>query len=226
MHLLVVFVPDHAQCSCRLPQDTSRQILSQLSELDRVHLLLALQAAANKERRMMRDTEYVNDLLRVSKSSPTHGMLTRGQIASAVEYQRMLLRFSSFSQNPPTMRQLAAVAIASGLPFVGFGFCDNLVMILAGDAVDHYFGMRFGITTLASAGLGNIVADIAGVSVTQKIKEQSRRVRWATPPRLSTLQQAMRSVRVAKYTGAAAGVTIGCILGMLPLAFFPPGFFK
>jgi hypothetical protein len=99
-------------------------------------------------------------------------------------------------------------------------------MILAGDAVDHFFGARFGITTLASAGLGNIVADVAGVSVTQQIKDRSRRIRWAQPPRLSTLQQAMRSVRAAKMTGAAIGISVGCLLGMTPLAFMPPGFFK
>jgi len=98
-------------------------------------------------------------------------------------------------------------------------------MIVAGDAVDSLFGARFGITTLASAGLGNIVADVVGVSVTQQIKETSRKIRWAQPPRLSTLQQAMGSVRIAKMAGAALGVSLGCLLGMVPLAFMPPGFF-
>ena len=35
----------------------------------------------------------------------------------------------------------------------------------------------------------------------------------------------MNSVRVAKFVGAVAGVTIGCVLGMAPLVFGPPGFF-
>lgn len=99
-------------------------------------------------------------------------------------------------------------------------------MILAGDAVDSLFGARLGITTLASAGLGNIVADVVGVSVTQQIKERSRRISWAQPPRLSTLQQAMGSVKVAKMGGAALGVSIGCLLGMAPLVAMPPGFFE
>jgi len=99
-------------------------------------------------------------------------------------------------------------------------------MIIAGDAVDSLFGARLGITTLAAAGLGNIAADVVGVSVTQQIKERSRRVKWAQPPRLSTLQQAMTSVRMAKMGGAAAGVSLGCLLGMAPLAFMPPGFFE
>lgn len=99
-------------------------------------------------------------------------------------------------------------------------------MIVAGDAIDSLFGAKFGITTLASAGLGNIVADVVGVSATQQIKERSRKVTWAQPPRLSTVQQAMGSVKIAKMGGACLGVGIGCVLGMLPLAFMPPGFFK
>lgn len=210
----------------RAPRETALAILQGLSELDRVHLLLALQATNNRESLKRRDTEYVNDLVKNIKNAPEHSQLTRGQIASAVAYQRMLQRYSSYSHQPPTMKQLGAVMIASGLPFLGFGFCDNLVMILAGDAVDNVFGAKLGITTLASAGLGNIVADVVGVSVTQQIKERSRRVSWAQPPRLSTLQQAMRSVKVAKMGGAALGVSIGCLLGMVPLAFMPPGFFE
>jgi hypothetical protein len=74
-------------------------------------------------------------------------------------------------------------------------------------------------------GLGNVAADVVGVSVTQQIKERSRRIAWAQPPRLSSLQQAMRVVRAAKMGGAALGVTAGCLLGMLPLIWLPPGFF-
>lgn len=98
-------------------------------------------------------------------------------------------------------------------------------MLLAGDAIDSLFGLKLGLTTLASAGLGNIAADVVGVSVTQQIKERSRRIAWAQPPRLSSLQQAMRVVRAAKMGGAALGVTVGCLLGMVPLFFMPPGFF-
>lgn len=43
----------------------------------------------------------------------------RGQIANAVAYQRMLQRYSSYSHKPPSIGQLMAVALASGLPFFG-----------------------------------------------------------------------------------------------------------
>lgn len=192
-----------------------------------MHLLLALQATTNRDGALSRrDSEYVDDLLKTGRTNPTHAGLTRGQIANAVAYQRMLQRYSSYSHNPPSARQLAAVALASGLPFLGFGFCDNLIMIVAGDTIDALFGARLGITTLAAAGLGNIVADVVGVGATQQIKEQSRKVRWAAPPRLSTLQQAMKRTRFAKVAGACGGVSVGCVLGMVPLAWLPPGFFE
>ncbi|EFN52363.1 hypothetical protein CHLNCDRAFT_15662, partial [Chlorella variabilis] len=63
----------------------------------------------------------------------------------------------------PSWRQLAAIGIASGLPFVVFGFLDNGIMLVAGEQIDAVFGARFGLTTLASAGLGNLVADVVGV---------------------------------------------------------------
>lgn len=87
------------------------------------------------------------------------------------------------------------------------------------------FGARLGISTLASAALGNIVADTVGVGVTQQIQSNAKRLRWAAPPRLSTLQQSMRSVRLANVAGAVLGVTLGCLLGMAPLLFMDPGLF-
>ena len=41
-------------------------------------------------------------------------------------------------------------------------------MIVAGDAVDSLFGARLGITTLAAAGLGNIVADVSYIHLIPK----------------------------------------------------------
>lgn len=209
----------------RQPKETATAILDGISELDRIQLLLALQAKAKQANLDSRELEYVGDLVKSVQNSPTHQHLSRGEIANAIAYQRLLQRYSSHSHQPPSWKQLSRVMLASGLPFVGFGFCDNAVMLLAGDVIDSMIGFQLGITTLASAGLGNIAADVVGVSVTHQIKEHSRKISWAQPPRLSTIQQAMRSVRAAKMGGAAAGVTVGCILGMFPLLFTTPGFF-
>jgi hypothetical protein len=207
------------------PAATALGILGGLSELDRVHLLLALQATTARRALATADAEFVDEMVKLrAASGGPHAGLTRGQIANAVAYQRMLARLGSASHKPPSARQLGAVALAAGLPFVAFGATDNLVLLLAGESIDALFGARLGITTLASAALGNIVADVVGVSATQGIKERSRRIAWAQPPRLSALQQAMASVRRARLGGAALGVTLGCVIGTLPLFVLPPGF--
>ena len=91
----------------------------------------------------------------------------------------------------PSSRQLAAIAAASGLPFVGFGIVDNAVMLLAGEQIDMAFGASLGLTTLASAALGNLVADVVGVSVTHQVQENMRKI--MNPPHLSKPQQVWRS---------------------------------
>lgn len=209
------------------PKETAAAILESIDEVDRIHLLLAMQSKASKVNVEARDREYIDEIIKSVNSDDPGQRLSRGEIANALAYQRMLQRYSSHAQHPPTWGQLSRVMVAAGLPFVGFGFTDNAVMLLAGEAIDHYGAMYFGITTMAAAGLGNIAADVVGVSVTHQIKEKSRKITWAQPPRLSTLQQAMKSVRGAKMAGAVLGVTVGCLLGMAPL-FLPgmEGFWK
>ncbi|KAK2080005.1 hypothetical protein QBZ16_002400 [Prototheca wickerhamii] len=213
----------------RSPKETSAAILKELNQLDRVHLVLALQAAVDREALHRRGTAWVEDNIRHIDShnvgSATTPALTKAQIASALEYQRVLSKFTMSGDAMPKTRQLVSVAVASGLPFIGFGIVDNSIMITAGEQIDALLGVRLGITTLASAALGNLVADVVGVGVTHQIQSNAKRIKWAAPPRLSTLQQNMPRVRYAKFIGAVLGVSLGCILGMAPLAFMDPGFF-
>lgn len=55
---------------------------------------------------------------------------------------------------------------------------------MAGEQIDALFGARMGLTMMASAGFGNLVADVVGVSATRTVQENIKRVSWATPPRL------------------------------------------
>lgn len=188
-------------------------------------MLVAFQSVRNEALRFAKATEYADDLVKtISKDSP-HRNLGRAEVANAIEMQRYMQRYTSYAHTSPSTQQLLKVALAAGLPFIGFGFVDNAIMITAGEQIDHLVGLRLGITTMASAGLGNIVADVVGVSVTQQIKQTARSLDWAQPPKLSMLQQNMTSVRAAKLLGAACGVSLGCILGMSPLAVMTPGFF-
>lgn len=41
---------------------------------------------------------------------------------------------------PPTMRDLRLIALVQSIPFLGFGFMDNAILIIAGDAIDTSLG--------------------------------------------------------------------------------------
>lgn len=64
----------------------------------------------------------------------------------------------------PTFRQYYAVFVCQTVPFIGFGIMDNGIMIIAGDQIDMTLGAALGLSTMAAAGLGNLVSDIVGVS--------------------------------------------------------------
>ncbi|KAF0770904.1 hypothetical protein AaE_002516, partial [Aphanomyces astaci] len=45
----------------------------------------------------------------------------------------------------------------SMVPFLGFGFVDNFILILAGDYIDITLGVSLGISSMAAAGIGNAI---------------------------------------------------------------------
>ena len=70
----------------------------------------------------------------------------------------------------PSRTQLVRLGIAAGVPFVGFGIADNGIMILAGDYIDGTLGVKFGLSTMAAAGIGNLISDVVGVSMGEVIE--------------------------------------------------------
>lgn len=64
----------------------------------------------------------------------------------------------------PEMVKLWRLGVRQAVPFVGFGFFDNMVMITVGDAVDSTFGVTLGFSTLAAAGFGQMVSDSVGIA--------------------------------------------------------------
>uniref|UniRef100_G1KJI6 Transmembrane protein 65 n=1 Tax=Anolis carolinensis TaxID=28377 RepID=G1KJI6_ANOCA len=81
----------------------------------------------------------------------------------------------------------------NAIPFVGFGFFDNAIMIAA---VSHF--------TFWLAGYIEAMASRLGLSI----------------PDLTPKQADMWQTRLSAHVGKAIGVTIGCLLGMFPLFFF------
>ncbi|KAM9308651.1 transmembrane protein 65 [Gastrophryne carolinensis] len=120
---------------------------------------------------------------------------------------------------PPSSRQLKHVFVHNALPFVGFGFLDNAIMIAAGTQIEFHIGAILGISTMAAAALGNLVSDLAGLGLAGYVEAISSRLGLPIPD-LTPKQADMWQTRVSAHLGKAIGVAIGCILGMFPLFFF------
>ena len=118
----------------------------------------------------------------------------------------------------PTSSALYHLAFQQSLPFIGFGFLDNLIMILAGEYIDHTIGLTLGISTMAAAALGNTVSDMFGIGSAWYVERMASKL-GVTPPPLTLEQLDMPVCRIASTAGRGIGVSIGCILGMFPLLF-------
>ncbi|XP_013417207.1 transmembrane protein 65 isoform X4 [Lingula anatina] len=144
------------------------------------------------------------------------------------EREQLLLelqRFEEARKSPesaspvPSWSQLRKVALYNGLPFIGFGILDNVIMITAGEYIDATFGAMLGISTMAAAALGNMVSDVAGVG-TAGIVENAVSKLGVKPPNITPSQADHRSTRIASALGRALCVVIGCFIGMFPLYFY------
>ncbi|XP_064605744.1 uncharacterized protein LOC135470638 [Liolophura sinensis] len=120
---------------------------------------------------------------------------------------------------PPTKDQLRLVLLHNALPFIGFGFLDNFMMIVAGEYIDTMFGAVLGISTMTAAGLGNMISDVAGVGSASYVETMAAKVGVKAPP-LTPQQILLKRTRRYSNLGKMLGVSIGCFIGMFPLLFF------
>ncbi|XP_077271223.1 uncharacterized protein LOC143902313 isoform X1 [Temnothorax americanus] len=116
----------------------------------------------------------------------------------------------------PTTKDLVLVAIANAIPFVGFGFLDNFIMIVAGDQIELILNQRFPISTMAAAALGNTVSDVIGIGSVHYVEMFVQKI-GIEAPKLTLAQLRLPRTRIAANVGRVIGVTIGCILGMTPI---------
>ncbi|XP_058420893.1 transmembrane protein 65 isoform X2 [Diceros bicornis minor] len=117
---------------------------------------------------------------------------------------------------------IAQVFIHNAIPFIGFGFLDNAIMIVAGTQIEMSIGIILGISTMAAAALGNLVSDLAGLGLAGYVEALASRLGLSIPD-LTPKQVDMWQTRLSTHLGKAVGVTIGCILGMFPLLFLGGG---
>ncbi|XP_012059100.1 PREDICTED: uncharacterized protein LOC105622290 [Atta cephalotes] len=116
----------------------------------------------------------------------------------------------------PSTKDLVFVAIANAIPFVGFGFLDNFIMIVAGDQIELMLNRRFPISTMAAAALGNTVSDVIGIGSVHYVEIFAQKIGFEAP-KLTLAQLNLPRTRIAANVGRVIGVTIGCIIGMTPI---------
>ena len=128
---------------------------------------------------------------------------------------RLLLASAANAKSPPTSQQLRRLAVISAVPCIAFGCLDNSVMLLAGDAIDTAIGVKFGLSALACAAVGNVVADsigqLSGGSIGALLKPH------LPNPKLTPSQQASSQVRTTHLVASTLGIVLGCLIGCFPL---------
>uniref|UniRef100_A0A0A1WL32 Transmembrane protein 65 n=1 Tax=Zeugodacus cucurbitae TaxID=28588 RepID=A0A0A1WL32_ZEUCU len=132
--------------------------------------------------------------------------------------ERQRAGFEAAKTPPPTMSDLRRICVVNAVPFIAFGFLDNFVMIVAGDSIESIFGAFMCISTMAAAGLGNTVSDILGIGSAYYVERGCEMMGFRLPD-LTPVQMEMKSSRHSANLGRIVGITIGCLLGMVPLLF-------
>lgn len=118
---------------------------------------------------------------------------------------------------PLTWKQIGTVCFSRGLPFIGFGFVDNFVMIVAGEMIETYIGFFLPISTMAAAGLGNAISDVFGIGLAHHIETFCLRV--FHEPNVTAEQLNTKFASWCLVISKALSIFIGCIIGMFPLLF-------
>ncbi|XP_048385564.1 transmembrane protein 65 isoform X2 [Stegostoma tigrinum] len=148
-----------------------------------------------------------------------HSKERKSLLQELQRFESMAIAQEEIEVKPPSSAQYRYVFLHSAIPFIGFGFLDNAIMIAAGTQIELSLGVIFGISTMAAAALGNLVSDVAGLGLAGYVEALASRLGLPSPD-LNPKQADMWQTRLSSQLGKVIGVIIGCILGMFPLLFF------
>jgi hypothetical protein len=151
------------------PVETAELFAKCLTPAERGAIIYALRTKSNQE-----GIDHLEEAF-LEADSNMDGKLSREEFAAYLAVRGRAETASAASACRPTNQQLLTIAIASGIPFVGFGFCDNAIMLMSGERIESSLGVALGITTLAAAGLGNLISDVVGLGLADTIEVYARR---------------------------------------------------
>jgi len=120
----------------------------------------------------------------------------------------------------PTGSQLWKLHVRTAVPFSGFGFFDNMIMLTVGGAIEATIGVAFGFSTLAAAGMGQMVSDASGITLQGLIERFADNLGLPSPG-LTNQQQQLPMVKSFILASRILGIVVGCGIGMFPLLFMP-----
>ena len=98
--------------------------------------------------------------------------------------------------------------------FIGafvFGFIDNFILVIAGEAIDKTIAQTFGFSTMASAGIGNAISDVVGTLGEVAIAGLVIAIVGST--------EGFKANKGMIMLASATGIFTGCMVGLIPLLF-------
>ncbi|EER02768.1 hypothetical protein Pmar_PMAR003241 [Perkinsus marinus ATCC 50983] len=208
----------------------SERFAGAVKEIDMDHIN-ALQNEMSSLRARGRETTQYSLCVRCSRASVTTAVSPCGHVfctdcakrvyddgkcvicrVKTVERAKTMEPSSKLSEDSLLSWQLRQTFLTAAIPFVGFGFLDNSIMLVAGDFIDAKLGAALGITTLAAAALGNSIGDVSGIWLGSTVEAFTHRM-GLPDPNLTKAQRMLHSVALTKTAGNVVGVLIGCFLG-------------
>ncbi|XP_003698875.1 uncharacterized protein LOC100869930 isoform X1 [Apis florea] len=209
-----------------LTKDKAKEIVSKFSLEERKLFLKALEECKSEEdragyQRQLAAFRWCNKLGRPSKI-PSLGNVDPTGTYCPIPEDWLIRKYEPHlveTVPEPSTKVLILVAISNAIPFIGFGFLDNFIMIVAGDQIEIILNKKFPISTMTAAALGNTISDIIGIGSVHYVERFAQSVGFKAP-KLTPMQLNLRRTKAAANMGRVIGVTIGCIIGMTPIPIF------
>jgi hypothetical protein len=117
---------------------------------------------------------------------------------------------------PSKAKAVAKAILTGGAGSFVFGFLDNFIMLVAGSGIDSVL-THLGLGAAWTAGIGNAISDAMGQAGADKIEGVLDKIGLGEDQTTGALDE--KTEARIKSVSSVAGVFVGALAGMIPLAF-------